>query len=41
MVIMIKGNYCEVTGPFKEKCMGKSFYLIEQVESLTLTSDYR
>jgi hypothetical protein len=37
---MIKGNYYEVTGPFKEKSMGKSFYLIEQVESLTLPSDF-
>lgn len=37
---MIKGAYYEVTGPFKEKSMGKSFYLIEQSEKVTSPSEF-
>lgn len=37
---MIKGVYYVVTGPFKEKSMGKSFYLIEQDEKLTSPSEF-
>lgn len=37
---MIKGEYYVVTGPFKEKFTGNSFYLIEQDEALTIDNEF-